>query len=61
MTNFAYLSPETGALRVSVDLDSAASQLVRPDCTVPLRVDVQDTVVLDASRPGAADREEASG
>ncbi|WP_037684702.1 hypothetical protein [Streptomyces aureocirculatus] len=44
---FVYLDHEAGAVRVSVHLDSAADRLVRPDGTVPLRVDVEDAVVLD--------------
>ncbi|GAB3977369.1 hypothetical protein GCM10029978_066890 [Actinoallomurus acanthiterrae] len=50
---FAYLDHEAGAVRVSVHLDSAEDRLVRPDGTVPLRVEVEDTVVLDDSAEGA--------
>jgi hypothetical protein len=47
---YAYLDPDSGTVRVSVDLDTAADRLVRPDGTVPLRVEVQDTLVLDDRR-----------
>ncbi|MFD7661265.1 hypothetical protein [Streptomyces sp. NPDC059788] len=49
---FAYLDYEAGAVRVSVHGDSAEDRLVRPDGTVPLRVEVEDTVVLDDSTEG---------
>ncbi|MGW0881304.1 hypothetical protein [Streptomyces sp. NPDC002671] len=49
---FAYLDHEAGAVRVSVHLDSAEDRLVRPDGTVPLRVEVEDAVVLDDSAEG---------
>ncbi|MFD7409393.1 hypothetical protein ACFV7R_43760 [Streptomyces sp. NPDC059866] len=41
---------------MSVHLDSAADWLVRPDGTVPLRVKVEDTVVLDDSGEEGAPR-----
>ena len=45
---FAYLDHGDGVVRVSVHLDSAdPDYVVRPDGTVPLRVVVEDTVVLD--------------
>ncbi|MFF4531509.1 hypothetical protein ACFY1P_19845 [Streptomyces sp. NPDC001407] len=51
---FAYLDPEDGVLRISVHLDGADPEhIVRPDGTVPLRVQVEDTVVLDDSQAGA--------
>ncbi|MFE4756032.1 hypothetical protein ACFRIB_38375 [Streptomyces mirabilis] len=37
---FAYLDHELGAVQVSVHLDSAPDKLMRPDGTVPLRVEV---------------------
>ncbi|MEU2588252.1 hypothetical protein ABZ612_36435 [Streptomyces avermitilis] len=46
---FTYLDHELGAIRVSIHLDSAPDRLVRTDGTVPLRVKVEDTVVLDDS------------
>ncbi|MFG3403770.1 hypothetical protein [Streptomyces sp. NPDC048142] len=54
---FAYLDHEAGAVRVSVHLDSAEDRLVRPDGTVPLRVEVEDDVVLDDSAEGTAKRD----
>ncbi|MBT2393574.1 hypothetical protein J7E87_30220 [Streptomyces sp. ISL-1] len=51
---FAYLDHELGAFRVSIHLDSAPEHLVRPDGTVPLRVVVEDTVVLDDSGEAGA-------
>ncbi|RLU82092.1 hypothetical protein CTZ27_31240 [Streptomyces griseocarneus] len=51
---FAYLDAEDGVVRVSVHLDAADEErIVRPDGTVPLRVQVEDTVVLDDSQAGA--------
>ncbi|MFD5814684.1 hypothetical protein [Streptomyces sp. NPDC127038] len=50
---FTYLDPVRRAVVVSVHLDDAASQLVRPDGTVPLHVTVEGTVVLDDSAAGA--------
>ncbi|MFB7998888.1 hypothetical protein ACFC4G_39440 [Streptomyces sp. NPDC056002] len=45
---FGYVDAEDGVVRVSVHLDSADPEhVVRPDGTVPLRVVVEDTVVLD--------------
>nr|WP_239085447.1 hypothetical protein [Streptomyces halstedii] len=49
---FAYLDTDAGAVRVSVHLDSAEDRLVRPDGTVPLRVEVEDAVVLDDGAEG---------
>jgi hypothetical protein len=49
---FTYLDHQAGALQVSIYLDTAADRLVRPDGTVPLRVEVGDTVVLDDSTEG---------
>ncbi|MFF5027694.1 hypothetical protein ACN6AT_38980 (plasmid) [Streptomyces sp. JL4002] len=47
---FGYLDAEDGVVRVSVHLDSADPEhVVRPDGTVPLRVVVEDTVILDDS------------
>ncbi|MCX5103446.1 hypothetical protein [Streptomyces sp. NBC_00439] len=54
---FAYLDQEAGAMRVSVHLDSAEDRLVRPDGTVPLRVEVEDDVVLDDSAEGTPERD----
>lgn len=53
---FAYLDHRVGAFRVSVHLDGAPEHLVRPDGTVPLRVVVEDTVVLDDSNVEGAPR-----
>ncbi|MBN0045760.1 hypothetical protein JS756_16930 [Streptomyces actuosus] len=47
---FGYLDAEDGVVRVSVHIDSADPEhVVRPDGTVPLRVVVEDTVILDDS------------
>jgi hypothetical protein len=54
---FAYLDHDAGAVRVSVHLDTAEDRLVRPDGTVPLRVEVEDAVVLDDSAEGNPKRE----
>lgn len=54
---FSYLDPGAGAVRVSVHLDSAEDRLVRPDGTVPLRVEVGDAVVLDDSAEGTPQRD----
>jgi hypothetical protein len=51
---FVYLDPNVGAVRVSIDLDEAASRLVRPDETVPVRVAIGDTVVFDDSETARA-------
>ncbi|WP_406469834.1 hypothetical protein [Streptomyces sp. NBC_01615] len=53
---FTYLDAQVGAVRVSVHLDSAPDHLVRPDDTVPLRVKVEDTIVLDDSNAEGAPR-----
>jgi hypothetical protein len=53
---FAYLDAEVGTVRVSVHLDSPPDHLVRPDDTVPLRVMVEDTIVLDDSNAEGAAR-----
>ncbi|MEU7967333.1 hypothetical protein AB0D09_28300 [Streptomyces sp. NPDC049097] len=53
---FGYLDHRVGAVRVSVHLDSAPEHLVRPDGTVPLRVVVEDSVVLPDSGTEAAPR-----
>ncbi|MFE9976232.1 hypothetical protein ACFYRD_37380 [Streptomyces hirsutus] len=53
---FVYLDHELGAVRVSIHLDTAPDRLVRPDGTVPLRVKVEDTVVLDDSDTEGAPR-----
>ncbi|MFJ5071273.1 hypothetical protein ACIQC7_33130 [Kitasatospora sp. NPDC088556] len=54
---FAYLDHDAGTVRVSVHLDSAEDRLVRPDGTVPLRVEVEDAVVLDDSAEGTPKRD----
>ena len=43
---FAYLDTDMRAVRVSVHLDTADQQLVRPDHTVPLQVEVEDATVF---------------
>ncbi|NUK21653.1 hypothetical protein [Streptomyces lunaelactis] len=53
---FTYLDHELGAVRVSIHLDSAPDHLVRPDGTVPLRVKVEDTIILDDSGEEGAPR-----
>ncbi|MFC9891901.1 hypothetical protein ACFW3A_21810 [Streptomyces pilosus] len=54
---FAYLDPNMEAVRVSVHLDTTDQQLVRPDHTVPLQVEVEDATVFSTlgARP-APDR-----
>ncbi|WP_329431308.1 hypothetical protein OG339_47930 (plasmid) [Streptosporangium sp. NBC_01495] len=51
---FAYLHHRTGAVRVSVDLDETWTTLCRVDSTVPVRVDVGDTIVFDDSNQARA-------
>ncbi|WP_331729312.1 hypothetical protein OG592_43665 (plasmid) [Streptomyces avidinii] len=47
---FGYVDAEDGVVQVSVHLDSADPEhVVRPDGSVPLRVVVEDTVLLDDS------------
>ncbi|MET8983257.1 hypothetical protein ABZX85_47600 [Streptomyces sp. NPDC004539] len=46
---FTYLDHEAGAVRVSVGRDLAQDRLVRPDGTIPLRVDVDGAALLDDS------------
>ncbi|MBG0823388.1 hypothetical protein HS048_21905 [Planomonospora sp. ID91781] len=46
---FAYLDPETKALRVSVDLDSIWNELVRDDSTIPLQISISGAIVFDDS------------
>ncbi|MEU7156045.1 hypothetical protein AB0A98_06320 [Streptomyces chrestomyceticus] len=53
---FAYLNHESGVVEVSVHLECAEGRLVRPDGTVPLRVAVEDAVVLDDSAEPASER-----
>jgi len=53
---FACLDHQVGALRVSIHLDSAPEHLVRTDCTVPLRIEVEDTTVFDDSEAESAPR-----
>ncbi len=59
---FTYLDQGRSAVCVSVHLDNPSDRLVRPDGTVPLRIEVEDTVVLDdsgvegAPRPALLDR-----
>ena len=52
---FVYADPETGAVRVSVDLDGTQPELVRPDpdSTLPLRVEVSGQPVFDEKKPDA--------
>ncbi|MEV0755277.1 hypothetical protein [Streptosporangium sp. NPDC050280] len=49
---YAYLAPRAGAVHVSVDLDSPAAHLLRPDSTVALHVDVGAGTVFDDSEAG---------
>ncbi|CAL9676296.1 hypothetical protein SUDANB176_07798 (plasmid) [Streptomyces sp. enrichment culture] len=53
---FAYLDPDMRAVRVSVHLDTTDQQLVRPDHTVPLQVEVEDATVFSnlGARPAPA-------
>lgn len=48
---FAYLDTDHKAVRVSVHLDTADKQLLQHDGSVPLRIEVEDTTVLDSTRP----------
>jgi len=41
---------------VSIHVDNAPDHLVRPDGTVPLRVEVEDAIVLDDSNAESAPR-----
>jgi hypothetical protein len=50
VVTFSYLDPATRAVCVSVDVTTAADELVRPDGTIPLVIEVQNTVVFDATR-----------
>lgn len=43
---FAYLDPDMRAIRVSVHLDTTHEQLLRPDGTIPLQVEVEDATVF---------------
>lgn len=54
MLVFVYLNPDTGAVQVSVDWETA--EIVRADGSLPLRVDAQDTVLLDDTLPAPAGR-----
>ncbi|MGW6600499.1 hypothetical protein [Streptomyces sp. NPDC055036] len=54
---FAYVDADRQTVQVSVHFDTAEDRLVRPDGTVPLRVRVGDTVVLNDSAQGTAERE----
>ncbi|MEU9887978.1 hypothetical protein [Sphaerisporangium sp. NPDC051011] len=51
---YAYLDPKVGAVRVSIDLDTPEDRLIRSDETVPVRIDVGDSVVFDDSEQGRA-------
>ncbi|WP_331763499.1 hypothetical protein [Streptomyces anthocyanicus] len=59
---FTYLDQERSAVCVAIHLDNPSDRLVRPDGTVPLRIEVEDTVLLDdsgaegAPRPALLDR-----
>lgn len=44
---FLYIDPETGKVRVSIDVDNAEDWLITPPETVPLTVTVGDTVVFE--------------
>lgn len=48
---FAYLDADREAVRVSVHLDTADEQLVRPDGTVPVQVEIEDATVFDNLAP----------
>ncbi|MBQ0850190.1 hypothetical protein J8N05_18500 [Streptomyces sp. BH-SS-21] len=48
---FAYLDAHRAAVRISVDLDTTARQLVQADGTVPVLVDLADTTVFDNVTP----------
>ncbi|MEU8310330.1 hypothetical protein AB0C84_42850 [Actinomadura sp. NPDC048955] len=47
---FLYLDHDEEAVRVSIHLDTADGQLVRPDGTVPLQVHCEDGVIFDDTR-----------
>ncbi|MEV7892215.1 hypothetical protein ACWD3I_48730 [Streptomyces sp. NPDC002817] len=51
---FAYLDADREAVRVSVHLDTTDEQLVRPDGTVPMVVELADTTVFDNLTPPPA-------
>jgi hypothetical protein len=49
---YGYLDHHTGAVRVSIDLDTVAPALARPNGTVPLLVECGHTVLFaDTERP----------
>lgn len=50
---FIYLDADMRAVRVSVHLDSANEELIRPDGTVPLHVMVGDSTVFSAGTASA--------
>ncbi|MFF0205824.1 hypothetical protein [Streptomyces sp. NPDC005017] len=45
---FAHLDPGLGALRITVHLDTAPGHLMRIDGTVPVHIEIDDTVVHEA-------------
>ncbi|MFG2257268.1 hypothetical protein [Streptomyces mirabilis] len=45
---FAYLDTDLQAVRVSVDLDTTAEQLVRGDSTIPLHIEIGNATVFSA-------------
>ncbi|WP_307624385.1 hypothetical protein [Streptomyces sp. V3I7] len=49
---FAYLDADSRTLRVSVHLDSTDKELLRPDGSVPLRVEVEDDTVFPPPQAG---------
>ncbi|MDT0307237.1 hypothetical protein RM780_09705 [Streptomyces sp. DSM 44917] len=53
---FTCLDHLSGAFLVHIDLDTADDRLVRPDATVPLRIEVQGDTVLDDSAEGTPRR-----
>ncbi|WP_070015259.1 hypothetical protein [Streptomyces nanshensis] len=53
---FACLDELDGAFLVFVDPDDAEDRLVRPDGTVPLRIETPGTVLLDSTAPPGTDR-----
>lgn len=54
---FLYLDHDKQAVRVSIHFDTVDERLVRPDDTVPLRVDCEDGVIFDDTRKALTEAE----
>ncbi|MEU3855552.1 hypothetical protein [Streptomyces sp. NPDC029554] len=58
---FAYLDPDKRAVRISIHLDSTHEQLLRPDGTVPLQVEVANATVFSTSAARASTQRGGGG